>query len=111
MRSPAPPWSLKVTALLDPVALLVDDLLGSLEEVGHPADLALGERDLEVRVLAGTIPTKSQESIAPEVRIAPQVRLAMKGESGAICGTCEDDPTWMLMTSSRSLAALMTGSQ
>ena len=32
-----------------PEALLVDDLLGPLEEVGHPADRALGQGDLQVR--------------------------------------------------------------
>ena len=37
-------------ALLHPVALLVEHLLGALEEVRDPADLALGQRDLEVRV-------------------------------------------------------------
>ena len=34
----------------DPIPLLVEDLLGPLEEVGHPSDLALGQRDLEVGI-------------------------------------------------------------
>src|SRR6478752_1657444 len=33
-----------------PVALLVEDLFGTLEEVGRPTELALGQGDLEVRV-------------------------------------------------------------
>ena len=33
-----------------PVPLLVEHLLGPLEEVRHPADLALGQGDLQVRV-------------------------------------------------------------
>ena len=57
------------------------------------------------------MPLKSQDSIAPEVRTAPQARLAMNGESGAIWGTCEDEPTCMLQTISRSEAAAITGSQ
>ena len=35
----------------------------------------------------------------------------MNGESGAIVGTCDDDPTCMHTTISRSLAAAITGSQ
>ena len=56
-------------------------------------------------------PLKSHDSMAPAVRTAPQVRLAMNGESGAIEGTCEDDPTWMLATICRSEAAWSTGFQ
>ena len=57
------------------------------------------------------IPLNSQDSIAPEVRIAPQARLAMKGESGAIWGTCDEEPTCMHATISSSDAVDMTGSQ
>ena len=49
--------------------------------------------------------------MAPEVRIAPQARLAMNGESGAIWGTCDDEPTCIDATMPSSLAAAMTGSQ
>ena len=57
------------------------------------------------------MPLNSQASIVPEVRDAPQVRLAMNGASGAIWGSCDDEPTCMHTTISRSLAAAMTGSQ
>ena len=57
------------------------------------------------------MPLNIHESIAPEVRIAPHARLAMNGESGAICGTCDDEPTCIDTTISRSLAAAITGSQ
>ena len=57
------------------------------------------------------MPLNSHESMAPDVRIAPQARLAMNGESGAICGTCDDEPTCMQATMPRSEAAAMTGSQ
>ncbi len=57
------------------------------------------------------MPLKIHESIAPDVRIAPQARLAMNGESGAIDGTCDDDPTCMEATIPSSFAADMTGSQ
>ncbi len=43
--------------------------------------------------------------------MAPHVRLAMNGESGAICGSCDDEPTCMDTTISSSLAAAITGSQ
>ena len=56
-------------------------------------------------------PLNSQESIVPDVRLAPQARLAMNGESGAIVGTCDDEPTCMHTTISRSDAAAITGSQ
>ena len=59
----------------------------------------------------GNIPLKSHESIAPEVRTAPQVRLAMNGASGAIWGICDDEPTCMLATIPSSLAVDITGSQ
>ena len=57
------------------------------------------------------MPLNIHESIAPDVRIAPQARLAMNGESGAISGTCDDEPTCIDTTISRSFAAAITGSQ
>ena len=40
----------ELRAALHPVALLVQHLLGALQEVGHPAAFALGQGDLQVRV-------------------------------------------------------------
>ncbi len=57
------------------------------------------------------MPLNSHESIAPDVRTAPQVRLAMNGASGAICGICDDDPTCIDATISSSFAVDITGSQ
>ena len=54
---------------------------------------------------------KIHESIVPEVRIAPHVRLAMNGASGAIWGTCDDEPTCIDTIISRSFAAAISGSQ
>ena len=49
--------------------------------------------------------------MAPDVRMAPQARLAIKGESGAIWGTWEEDPTCIEATIPSSDAVDMTGSQ
>ena len=57
------------------------------------------------------MPLKSHESIVPEVRIAPQVRFAMNGESGRDLRHCDDEPTCMHTTISSSFAAAITGSQ
>ena len=57
------------------------------------------------------MPLNSQESMVPDVRFAPHARLAMNGASGAIVGTCDDEPTCMHTTISRSAAAAITGSQ
>ena len=58
------------------------------------------------------MPLKIHDSIAPEVRIAPQVRLAMNGASGAICGTCDDEPDVHAdATIPSSFAVDITGSQ
>ena len=57
------------------------------------------------------MPLNSHDNIAPDVLIAPQARLAMNGESGAICGTWDEDPTCIDATIPSSLAVAMTGSQ
>src|SRR6516162_9085342 len=57
------------------------------------------------------MPLKSHDSKAPDVRLAPQVRLAMNGDSGEIAGICEDEPTCMQTAISSSFAAAIRGSQ
>ena len=58
------------------------------------------------------MPLNSHDSMAPEVRIAPQARLAMNGESGAIWGTCDEEPDVHATPPSRApMAVAITGSQ
>ena len=84
-----------------------------------PRGATLVEADNEV-VIPGLVDAQTsvaeagrdaEESIAPDVRTAPHARLAMNGASGAIFGTCDEDPTCMHATICNSEAAAMTGSQ
>ena len=97
-------------AAQDPVPLLVEDLLGPLEEVGDPTDFALRKSDFRFGN-RWKRPLNSQANMVPDVREAPQVRLAMNGASLAICGRVDDDPTCMQTTISSSFAVVITGSQ
>ena len=56
---------------LHPVPLLVEHLLGPLQEVGHPAD-SPSDRAIFRFGKRWNIPLKSQDSMAPDVRMHPR---------------------------------------
>ena len=85
----------ELCSALHPVPLLVEHLLGALQEVGHPTAFALRQGDLEVRVALEQPAEEPGQHGSRGARGAP-------GEVGhercvlQILGSCDDEPTCML---------------
>ena len=94
-----------------PAPVVLPDLVGPLEDVGDPADLALGVGELQRRA-AGPASRENSQSVI-ELMALPNVSVepTAAGASAEVDGIFDDEPMCMLMTVPVSAQARKKGSQ
>ncbi len=90
---------------------LLPQLVGALEHVGHPADLALAVGDPQLREAVEDAARRCSRRSEPMAFWKVSVELMMNGASGAVAGIFDDEPMCMLRTVSVSSQAAKNGSQ
>ena len=94
-----------------PRAVLDPHVVGALEDVRDPADLALGVRELQVRDGARAHP-ENRKSVSDAIAL-PKLSVACTaaGASGDVAGIFDDEPMCMHTTVCVSSHAAKNGSQ